>query len=245
MQPPVGTLQIFRDPAAMRDAIHTAFVDLARSTVQQQGVFRVSLSGGSTPKRLYEKLASSDLPWDRIEWYWGDERNVPPEDPESNYRMVREAMLDPADVPDARVLPVPIMVDDPAAAARAYEATIRERFGDRQWPRFDLVLLGMGDDAHTASLFPETEAIAEDRRWFVENWVPKFDAYRLTMTAPVINAAAQVWFLITGDNKREALSHVWGRERNPARFPAQLVNPRDGILRWMVGSEALPEASSV
>lgn len=241
MQPPAGTLQTFDDAAAMRDAIHAAFIDLARTTVQEHGVFRVSLSGGSTPKRLYEQLATSDLPWDRIEWYWGDERNVPPEHEDSNYRMVRESMLDPANVPASQVFPVPIRVEDPAAAARAYEATMRERFGDSSWPRFDLVLLGMGDDAHTASLFPETAAITEDKRWFVENWVPKFDAYRLTMTAPVINAAAQVWFLITGENKRPALGHVWGAERNPARFPAQLVDPSDGILRWIVGSEALPD----
>lgn len=241
MQPPVGTLQMFDDAAALRDAIHAAFVGLARATVEQQGVFRVSLSGGSTPKRLYERLAISDLPWDRIEWYWGDERNVPPEHPDSNYRMVREAMLDPASVPEAQVFPVRIAVEDPAAAARAYEATMRERFGDSRWPRFDLVLLGMGDDAHTASLFPETAAIAEDQRWFVENWVPKFDADRLTITAPVINAAAQVWFLITGEEKRAALGHVWGPERDPERFPAQLVDPSDGILRWMVASEALPD----
>lgn len=241
MQPSTGTLRTFHDPQAMRNAVHAAFVELAQATVQERGVFRVSLSGGSTPKRLYEQLATSDLPWDHIEWYWGDERNVPLEHAESNYRMVREAMLDPANVPAAQVFPVPIATEDPAAAARAYESMMRERFGDARWPRFDLILLGVGDDAHTASLFPGTTAIAEERRWFVENWVPKLDAYRLTTTAPVINAAAHVWFLITGENKREALRHVWGPERDPERFPAQLVDPSGGDLQWMVGSEALPE----
>lgn len=241
MQPPIGTLRTFSDLAAMCTAVHEAFIDLARATVRTQDVFRVSLSGGSTPKRLYQQLAAADLPWDRIEWYWGDERNVPLDHADSNYRMVREAMLDPARVPAAQVLPVPIDVGDPAAAARAYEQMMRERFGDVPRPRFDLVLLGMGDDAHTASLFPETEAITAEQRWFVENWVPKFSAYRLTTTAPVINAAAQVWFLVSGENKREALRNVWGPHRDPQRFPAQLVDPTQGELRWMVGREAMPE----
>ncbi|WP_164100579.1 6-phosphogluconolactonase [Candidatus Laterigemmans baculatus] len=241
MQPSVGTLHTYDAPHSMLDAIHRELVALIEKTVEAQGVCRISLSGGSTPKQLYQRLGASELPWDRIEWYWGDERNVPPGDAESNYRMVREAMLDQASVPASQVFPVPIQIEDPAAAARQYEATLREQFGDGSWPRFDLILLGMGDDAHTASLFPETDALSADGRWFVENWVPKFDAYRLTMTAPVINAAANVWFLITGENKRTALAQVWGSERNPEQYPSQLVAPSDGELRWFVGREAVPE----
>lgn len=240
MQPSVGRLHTYDAPHSMLDALHSDLVALIQSTVDERGVFRISLSGGSTPKQLYQRLGATDLPWDRIEWYWGDERNVPPGDAESNYRMVREAILDPAGVPASGVFPVPINLEDPAAAALAYEATLRERFGEVEWPRFDLILLGMGDDAHTASLFPETDALHADRRWFVENWVPKFNAYRLTITAPVINAAANVWFLITGENKRQALAQVWGDERDPERFPSQTVAPTDGKLRWFVGREALP-----
>jgi 6-phosphogluconolactonase len=249
MQPSLGTLHTFDDAGGLAQAAFQAFVDLANATIDSSGVFRVALSGGSTPKRLYEMLGQADLPWDRIEWFWGDERNVPHDHADSNYKMVQQALLGPAKVPAANVFAVPTSLDSPATAALDYEQTLRDQFRDQsdrgepieaEWPEFDLVLLGMGDDAHTASLFPETPAIDEGERWFVENWVPKFDAFRLTLTAPAINAAANVWFMITGENKRAALEHVWGPLQQPKLYPSQLIHPEDGVLWWMVAKESLP-----
>ncbi|HBJ35251.1 MAG TPA: 6-phosphogluconolactonase, partial [Planctomycetaceae bacterium] len=184
---------------ALVQDILAAFLCLAKETIADRGVFRVSLSGGSTPKRLYEELSTSDLDFSRVHWFWGDERNVPHDHADSNFRMVDAALLKPANVDSANVFPVPVDVDNPVAAAMNYEATLRRQFGasdnpgttnDRasDFPAWDLVLLGLGDDAHTASLFPETSALDVGDRWFVENWVEKFAAYRYTLTAPAINS---------------------------------------------------------
>lgn len=251
-----------------------AFVELATNTIRDEGVFRVSLSGGSTPQRLYREIAKADLDFAKIEWYWGDERNVPHDHADSNFRMVKEALLDPAGIAAGNVFPVPVRVDDPAAAANAYQATLRQNFGtavnrfelppadgaivgaagggddaeqspaaaidSETFPAWDLVLLGMGDDAHTASLFPDTAALEVCDAWFVENWVEKFAAYRYTLTVPAINAGREIWFLITGAGKREALAKVLGSDRQPRRYPAQLIRP----TRYFVTTDALPEEAS-
>lgn len=225
------------DPYANLEALHAAATEavseLVRDAVRRRGVCRLSLSGGSTPRVLYERLAEEDLPWDRVHWYWGDERNVPHDHEASNYRMVREALLDRVAVPEANVHPVPVSVADPAWAARQYEQTIRDDFRE-ELPPWDLVLLGMGDDAHTASLFPGTAALEATERLFVENWVEKFDSYRYTLTAPAINSGREIWFLVAGEAKREALASVLGAERDPGRFPAQLIRP----TRWFVTVDA-------
>lgn len=223
---------------SLNSAVLDAFISLANQAIKDRGVFRVSLSGGSTPKKLYRSLATESLDWSRIEWFWGDERNVAPEHEDSNYRMVREALLDPAGIASSNVYPVPVDQTAPEAAALAYEATLREKFGSRTpFPEWDLVLLGMGDDAHTASLFPETKAIDEQNRWFVENWVEKFNAFRYTLTAPAINSGREIWFLIAGANKREPLQTVLHGERHPSLYPSQLIQPS----RWFVTRDALPE----
>ena len=201
--------------------------------VDTQGVFRISLSGGSTPKVVYEMLAERDLPWDRIHWFWGDERNVPHDHQDSNYRMVRSALLSKVEVPKENIHPVPVDVDSPANAAREYDATLEDHFGDSM-PAWDLVLLGMGDDAHTASLFPGTEALAERSRRFVENWVPKFDAYRYTMTYPAIASGKNIWFIITGGAKKDALKEVLFGEPNADLYPSQKIKP----TRWFVDVSA-------
>lgn len=223
---------------SLNGAVLDAFISLANQAIKDRGVFRVSLSGGSTPKKLYRSLATESLDWSRIEWFWGDERNVAPEHEDSNYRMVREALLDPAGIASSHVYPVPVDQESPEVAALAYEATLREKFGSQTlFPEWDLVLLGMGDDAHTASLFPETKAIDEPNRWFVENWVEKFNAFRYTLTAPAINSGREIWFLIAGANKREPLQTVLHGERHPALYPSQLIQPS----RWFVTRDALPE----
>lgn len=212
-----------------------AICSLIDKTLANQDVFRISLSGGSTPKRIYELLSERDLPWDKIHFYWGDERNVPHDHDDSNAKMVQAALLDPASVPATNIHTVPVDTDDPKQAALKYEQLLREHFDGQRFPKWDLVLLGMGDDAHTASLFPGTDAIDEKERWFVENFVPKFDAYRYTLTEPAINSGVEKWFLISGENKQQAMGHLLSEELNFSEYPSQLIQP----TRWFVTANAV------
>ena len=233
--PKTGEVITFDDKPSLQSRVTDDFVAAANTAVADRGVCRVSLSGGSTPKAIYAALAARDLPWDSMRWFWGDERNVEPDHDDSNQRMVREAMLTPAGGPESTVFPVPVDILRPDAAAAAYERTMREEFGDIDAPAFDIVLLGMGDDAHTSSLFPGTAALAVKDRWFVENHVPKMDGYRYTSTYPAINAGREIWFLVTGANKREALDAVWNGERDLERFPSQGID----ATRWYVTKDAV------
>ena len=214
----------------LQQSVTDAFCELALQCIERKGSFQVSLSGGSTPKRVYEMLADRDLPWDKIHFYWGDERNVPADHQDSNYRMVNLALLSKIRIPSENVHPVPVNVEDPASAAAEYNSTLQATC-DGKW---DLVLLGMGDDAHTASLFPETKALAEQQRLFVENFVPKFDAFRYTMTYSAIAAGAECWFIITGQAKQDALQQVLTGDANPSLYPSQLIKP----TRWFVDAAA-------
>lgn len=229
------TRNVLADPESLQAFAADRVCEIIRAAAERRGVCRISLSGGSTPKGLYRRLADRDLPWEKTHWFWGDERNVAADDPDSNARMVREALLDHVPVPPANVHPVPVDPDSPAAAAEAYEATLREAFGDSPWPDWDLALLGMGDDAHTASLFPGTAAIDRRDRWFLENWVEKLDTYRYTLTAPAINSGREIWFLVAGEGKREAYRLVTGPTRDPHRYPAQTIRP----TRWLVTADVL------
>lgn len=249
-------ISVSETSAALVHDILAAFLRLAKETTAARGVFRVSLSGGSTPKRLYEELATSDLDLSRVQWFWGDERNVPHDHADSNFRMVNTALLKPANIDSANVFPVPVDVDNPAVAAINYEVALRHQFGSAvggvqandgsgdaasDFPAWDLVLLGLGDDAHTASLFPETSALDVCDRWFVENWVEKFAAYRYTLTAPAINSGREIWFLISGCGKKEAVGRIMGDERDIRLYPSQLIHP----TRFFITSDALPEGQSV
>ena len=213
----------FSNVGELQETVVKDFCELVSQTLAKQDTFSVSLSGGSTPKRIYEMLAENDLPWSQIHFFWGDERNVPHDHDDSNFKMVRKALLDPANVPSSSIHPVPVNIDNPASAAKAYEATLREHFAGQAFPAWDLNLLGMGDDAHTASLFPGTKAIDETGRWFVENHVEKFDTFRYTLTSPAINSAKQKWFMVAGANKREAFSKVLSGDKDPSLYPSQLI----------------------
>ncbi len=232
----LSSIKPFETLAPLHQAAVDAFCELAKQCAEANGRFSVSLSGGSTPKRVYEMLSECDLPWDKIHWFWGDERNVPQDHSDSNFRMVSEALLSRVAIPASNVHGVNVNQENPSAAAAEYEQTLRQHFAGDEFPQWDLALLGMGDDAHTASLFPETAAIDESSKWFVENWVPKFDAFRYTLTAPAINSAKQVWFMVAGENKQQALANVFGDERKPTQFPSQLIQP----TRWFVTSNAMP-----
>ncbi len=223
----------FSDVASVQQAVTDSFCQLAEQTVKQNGVFRVSLSGGSTPRRVYEMLSERQLPWGQIHWFWGDERNVPHDHADSNFRMVHTALLSKVDIPAANIHAVPVDVDAPAKAAEQYEQTLRDHF-DEPFPAWDLMLLGMGDDAHTASLFPDTLALGEQNRWFVENWVPKFDGFRYTLTFPAIESARNIWMMTAGEAKRNALKQVVSGEIDTNRYPSQRIKP----TRWFVDAAA-------
>ena len=213
----------------------------ARRAVQETGLFSIALSGGSTPKSLYSLLANdasfrTEVPWDKIHFFWGDERHVPPDHPESNYRMTNEAMLSKVPVPSGNIHRIRSENPNARQVAEEYEETLRTffRLKTGEFPRFDLVLLGMGPDGHTASLFPETEALRERRHLVVANWVEKFHAHRITMTLPVLNQAAFVLFLVIGEEKAETLRQVLEGEERKDPFPSQLIRPTHGRLLWLV-----------
>ena len=220
------------------------FVRLANEATVSNGRFTVAFSGGSTPKALYTLLAGNTfrvrISWEKVHVFWGDERCVPPDHADSNYRMARESFLDHAPIPKENIHRMFGEETDPAKAATSYEATLRESFGltPGQLPRFDLVLLGMGDDGHTASLFPHTAALSETKRLVVANYVEKFGTHRLTLTIPVINHAAQVIFLISGGSKAAVLKEVLEGQEDPQRLPSQFIQPVTGKILFIIDEAA-------
>lgn len=240
-QPTTPDVQVFDDPELVAREAAGLFVRLSVEAVAVRGAFSVALSGGSTPRRVYELLASDDyctqVNWPSVHIFFGDERTVPPEHPDSNYRMANEALLSRVRLPAENIHRME-GVGDAAANASRYESGLRAFFGDVSWPRFDLVMLGMGDDGHTASLFPGSAALAEEQGWVVANWVEKFQTWRITLTAPAINNARRVLFLVTGASKAERLREVLKGERDPHRLPSQLIQPHDGTLEWFVDRAA-------
>jgi 6-phosphogluconolactonase len=225
-------------------------VRAANEAVAQRGRFTIALSGGSTPKGLFTLLATNaraSMPWDCTFFFWSDERHVPPTDSDSNYRMADEAMLSKIPVAAANIFRVPAENPDAAAAAQAYDQTLQKFFQSKpgEFPRFDLILLGLGPDGHTASLFPETAALQEKSRLVVANWVEKFKTNRITFTAPLLNAARSVAFLVSGTDKAPALHAVLEDEAaSPNRYPAKLVHPTDGKLIWFLDKAAASELST-
>ena len=242
-------IRILTTPQELFAAAAEEVVRATTEAVAGRGRFTIVLSGGSTPKSLFNLLATNartTLPWDRMFFFWGDERHVPPSDPDSNYRMAEETMLSKIPVPAGNVFRIPAENPDAAAAAEAYEQTLRKFFGlePGQVPRFDLILLGMGPDGHTASLFPGTAALQEKSRLVVANWVEKLKTSRLSLTLPVLNAAACVAFLVSGTDKAPVLKCVLEGDDPGEQYPAKLVRPRDGKLIWLVDRAAASGLSS-
>ncbi len=237
-----GEIRIVRDAAALAAAAADLFARLTGEAVAARGHASVALSGGSTPRQMGELLATTPhrdrVPWDRLEVFWGDERWVPESSPESNAGVAKRTFLDRVPIPPERIHPFPTEGMEPVAAARAYEATLRAVLGDDGVPRFDLVLLGMGDDGHTASLFPSTAALRERSALAVANPVPKLDTTRLTLTVPVLNAGRQVVFLVGGAGKAATLAAVLAGPDQPDALPAQLIRPELGHLVWLVDRDA-------
>ncbi len=236
-------LRIVDDLRGLSHAAAEEFVNQATATVRANGRFTVALSGGSTPKSLFSLLATSfrdQLPWDKLFFFWGDERHVPPEHPESNYRMAYEAMLSRVPIPPENVFRVPAENPDANQAAADYGQALRNFFqlSPETFPRFDLILLGMGPDGHTASLFPGTSALQEKSRLVVANWVEKFKAYRITFTLPVLNNPAVVTFLVGGADKAATVKEVLEGTQPAELLPSKLVHPTNGRLIWMLDQAA-------
>lgn len=219
---------------------YSAAAYLVEMVEKSDAVVSVVLSGGSTPKRLYQLLATDTfarrIDWQRLHVFWGDERCVPPDHADSNYRMARESLLDHVPIPDENVHRIAGELD-PTQAAALYEQHLRAFFSGQ--PRFDLILLGLGNDGHTASLFPHTPALDERERWVVADYyAPVQPPWRVTLTPPAINAAARVVFLVSGEEKADMLRRVLEGEFKPHELPAQLIQPISGELTWLVDETA-------
>jgi len=219
------------------------FARLAAESVASNGRFSVALSGGSTPIALYRLLAeppfSRTIDWPHVHFFWGDERFVPADHPESNYRLARETLISRVPIPAENVHPVPTEGNDPEAAAARYQETLRRFFvlPEGEAPRFDLVLLGLGADGHTASLFPQSPALNE-QSLVAATYISKLDAWRLTLTPSVLNRARHVLFLVCGSEKASALRQALQGPYDPQRSPAQLIRPQEGDVTWLVDEAA-------
>jgi 6-phosphogluconolactonase len=228
-------IEVYPDLESLSLAAAALLVKQANLAVAARGRFSVALSGGATPRRTYELLAAPPLadqaPWDRVHVFWGDERCVPLNDLRSNARLAQEAWLDRVPIPGGQIHPMNCALD-PAAAARQYEAQLREFFAGEP-PILDLVLLGLGLDGHTASLFPGTPVLREGERWAAAVYRAEPDPCRVTLTAPLINQAAVVAFMVAGGAKAGVLREVLHGPRDPARLPAQLIQPHHGELLWL------------
>ncbi len=239
-------LEVYPDVAALARATARHFIAIAEKAIAARRLFAVALSGGSTPRRAYQLLCQEEfaarIDWAQVHIFWGDERCVPPDHPDNNYRMARETLLDHVPIPAENVHRMRGEME-PLRAAAEYERELRGFFSlpareGQAVGRFDLVLLGMGSDGHTASLFPHTQALHEEARWVVAQYVDKLGGWRLTLTPPMINAAANVTFLISGADKAERLRDVFTGPYRPEELPAQIVKPHHGRLRWLVDAAA-------
>jgi 6-phosphogluconolactonase len=242
---PRGQVIVVDDGSALAEAGAERFARAVEDAVAARGVAYVALSGGSTPKQMGSVLSRepyrSRIPWDKVHVFWGDERCVPIAAPESNAGEAMRGFLHLVPIPTSHIHPWAVERDEAAAAATAYESEIRSVFGQPEGiPRFDLVFLGMGDDGHTASLFPHTRALEDDTALTVANFVPKLDADRLTFTAPLINAARQIVFLAGGPGKAETLERVLEGPETRQELPAQSIRPTEqgNTLTWLVDADA-------
>ena len=233
------------DPEAVSQEAARRWLDTAAKAVVERGKFRIALSGGSTPRRLYEIMASpqgQQAPWSQTYVFWGDERRVPPSHADSAFRMARETLLDHVPIPAEQIFRMH-GEELASGAVRDYENKLRRHFeiGPREWPRFDLVLLGLGADGHFASIFPGTRAVSDLTNMVIVYEVPQLGVERITLTRPVFNHARNIIFLVCGEEKAAALAATLDGPSQPSRCPAQGLNPEDGTLTWLVDKAAAGE----
>ncbi len=244
---PTSSPLVFADSDDLARAAAVQLMELSAAAVAERGVFQLALSGGSTPKKLYALLAGdpafATFPWDKTQLFFGDERHVPPDNADSNFRMVKETLLSSGHVPEANLHRVLAELDDATQAAAEYEADMRRHFDNASsldgFPRFDVILLGMGPDGHTASLFPGSPALEERTQWVAANWVEKFKTHRITFTFPVLDACRAALLLIAGADKAPMIRQVLGDPRGT--YPIERVQPRDGVKVWMLDRAAAAE----
>ncbi len=241
----MAEIQIFSDVQKLYWAAAEEFGARAQEAVTTRGIFHVALSGGSTPKGMFALLADGDalrqkIAWEKIHVWWSDERHVPPDHSDSNFKMANDALLSRVEIPTQNIHRVHAENSDASQAAFDYEKELRAilHVDAHALSQFDLILLGMGNDGHTASLFPGTKALNETERLVVANWVGKFFTWRITFTAPFINAARCVMFLVAGEDKALPLKGVLEGPREPAQLPAQLIQPTNGSLIWLLDEKA-------
>ena len=240
-----GVIHIYPDRESLSCGAATLFAQQAGRALKDRGRFTVALSGGHTPLGAYELLAQPPfrdrVAWDQTHVFWGDERCVPSEDPRNNARVARLLLLERVPIPPSQIHP--ISCDrSPKEAAQEYEDLLRSFF-DATPPCFDLILLGLGEDGHTASLFPHAPILTEGKRWVTEVKVPQQELYRVTLTPPVINQAAVVAFLVAGVAKAQILKDVLEGRKDPFRFPAQLIRPSSGTIEWLADRGAASQLS--
>lgn len=234
-------VRIFKDKNELSEAAAELFLNAALNAVKNKGRFTVALTGGSSPVLLHDLLSkepyASQVPWDKTFVFWGDERFVPLTDERSNAKMAFETLLDKVPVPKNQVYPMWADGMDAEAFAAKYEQIIKDHFGNDPY-EFDLILLGMGDDGHTASLFPGTEVLDEKEKIVAGYYLTPQSMYRITLTSPIINSAKQICFLTFGANKAKALYEVLEGERNSVQYPSQLIHATNGEVIWMVDEAA-------
>ena len=230
-------IEILPDKSALIAKTHLLVTEKIKQAINARNLCTIALAGGSTPKPLYEALAKDSLPWPKIHVFWGDERYVSPAHPDSNQKMARQAWLDRVEIPESNIHPMPTDSQNPKIDAEKHQQELRQFFGSNsgEFPRFELILLGMGDDGHTASLFPHTEALTVgDRLVTVGN---KDGQPRLTFTVPLINAARCVIFMVAGSNKQAALERIFAPSEDNMTYPARLIQPQ-GELWWLLEQTA-------
>jgi 6-phosphogluconolactonase len=231
---------IYKSVQELIKAVADYFIDTAEDSIASHGEFNVALSGGVSPKRLYELLASPEfsqkLNWDKVNFFFGDERYVPGDDPDNNALMVEKALFDPLNIAASRIFAIDTSFS-PEEAAKKYTSVITDHFKGKK-AQFDLILLGLGDNSHTASLFPYTPVLADKSASIQAAYLEDQNIYRITMTAPLINQAHHIVFLVYGEAKAEAVRHVLEDELNEEKYPAQLIQPEKGDLRWYLDNSA-------
>jgi len=235
----MNKINIFSDPQTLAFAVAKQFLKIGNEAIEKNGRFLVALAGGSTPLAVYNLLAendySSQIDWNRVYFLWGDERCVPPNHDDSNYKNAYEVLIKKILLPPSHVIRMEGELD-PAEAAKRYEHVLRTRFGPAL--NIDLILLGMGADGHTASLFPGSAAVDEKKHWVVANYVHALTAWRITLTPVLINKALNILFIVSGENKAATLKQVLSTQYAPDKFPSQLIQPSNGVLIWMVDQAA-------
>lgn len=236
----INKIKVFRSVNALNESAAQFCLNIAEEAIRSRGRFTFCLSGGKTPKSLYYLLSSDPykdlIPWKNTFLFWGDERYVPKDDERNNAHMAYGVLINKVSIPPANIFPIPVKLS-PADAAIKYEETLLHFFGDEK-PSFDLILLGLGENGHTASLFPNTKVLHENSHWVKEVYVEDQRLYRITMTAPLINMARNILFLVSGADKATILHRILTSSYQPDRFPVQLINPGEGSVSWFADDQA-------